>query len=362
MTSGAAGRLGRLIRRSIFWRSRTPRKKQQEWSIGIYVGESPLALAAPDDVGNPVLTRHDVSDVAAAFVADPFMLKTDHTWHMFFEVMNQQTGRGEIGLASSDDALRWTYQQIVLFEPFHLSYPYVFEWMGDYYMVPESFEASSIRLYKAERFPTRWSLLATLQSGGVFLDPSIFRFQGTWWMFAETNPDHKYDTLRLYYADDLSGPWHEHSQSPIIEGNPHIARPGGRVLVFDDRVIRFTQDCHPVYGTQVHAVEVTELTRHHYREERLHEQAIVGPSGVGWNAFGMHHIDPHPLKDGRWLACVDGFRWRKGARPKRRSPGEPQSRESAGRRRHQSCNPGRRIRNAALGRNCSSPEADGGDR
>ena len=279
----------------------------------MYVGESPLALSPFEDVCNPVLTSSDVSDVPAAFVADPFMLKTDRAWHMFFEVMNRQTGKGEIGLASSDDALQWTYQRIVLAEPFHLSYPYVFEWMGDYYMVPESYQSGSIRLYRALQFPTRWSLVATLLSGGVFLDPSICRFEGTWWMFAETNADHKFDTLRLYYADDLSGPWHEHERSPIVEGNPHFARPGGRVLVLGERVIRYAQDCYPVYGTQVRAIEVTELTRHGYREELVRDQAVVAASGCGWNACGMHHVDPHLLKDGRWLACVDGFVWRESA-------------------------------------------------
>jgi hypothetical protein len=232
---------------------------------------------------------------------------------MFFEVMNRQTRKGEIGLAVSDNAVHWAYQQIVLAEPFHLSYPYVFEWLGDYYMIPESFQARSIRLYRAVRFPTRWSLVATLLSGGVFLDSSIFRYHDRWWLFTETNPHHKYDTLRLYSADDLTGPWHEHTQSPIIEGNPHIARPGGRVLLVDGRVIRYTQDCYPVYGTQVRAFEVTQLTRQHYREQPVREQPILAASGVAWNACGMHHIDPHRLDDGRWIACVDGFVWQDGS-------------------------------------------------
>jgi len=31
-------------------------------------------------------------------------------------------------------------------------------------------------------------------------------------------------------------------------------------------------------------------------------------SRAGWNAGGMHHVDPLPLADGRWLAAVDGWR------------------------------------------------------
>jgi hypothetical protein len=128
-------------------------------------------------------------------------------------------------------------------------------------------------------------------------------------MYTETNPNRKYDTLRLYYADDLGGPWREHAQSPICMGNPHIARPGGRVLVLGERVIRYAQDCYPVYGTTVQAFEITDLTERHYRERPIREQAILAASGAGWNACGMHHIDPHRMDNGQWIACVDGFVW-----------------------------------------------------
>jgi len=106
------------------------------WSISIYRGNSPFDLE-PVKAGS-VLTKDSITDVSAAFVADPFMLQHNGLWHMFFEVMNAQRRCGEIGLATSSDALSWTYKQIVLSEPFHLSYPYVFAWQGEYFMVPET--------------------------------------------------------------------------------------------------------------------------------------------------------------------------------------------------------------------------------
>lgn len=277
-----------------------------QWSIGIYVGSSPFDFVPQDKRNSPVLTRKDVSDVPAAFVADPFMLRVNHTWYMFFEVLNQQTGKGEIGLASSKDSIKWTYQEIVLSEPFHLSYPYVFQWMNDFYMIPETYQSGSVRLYKASNFPTGWSLIGTLLTG-FFVDSSIFRYGDKWWLFTETNPDHNCDRLRLYYADDLMGPWLEHPKSPIIDGNPHIARPAGRVIVLDDTVIRYAQDCYPSYGTQIQAFELAELTATSYHERVVSNNPVLAASGEGWNKSGMHHIDPHILEDGQWLACVDGF-------------------------------------------------------
>ncbi len=274
------------------------------WSISIYGGQSPFHLAPLGGARNPVLTRADVRDVPAQFVADPFMIEADGVWHMFFEVLNQQTNKGEIGLAISRNQRDWAYRQIVLAEAFHLSYPYVFEWRGEYYMIPETLQAGAVSLYKAQPFPTRWSYVGPLVQGGC-ADPSIFHFDGRWWMFTCSNP-YQHDELRLYSADELTGPWQEHPKSPIVQGDKRIARPAGRVITFGDKIVRFAQDCIPEYGTQVRAFEISRLTTASYVEAEHASSPILSASGSGWNGQGMHHIDLHVMKDGQWLACVDG--------------------------------------------------------
>jgi hypothetical protein len=274
------------------------------WSIGIYTGHSPFHLQSPADKTNPVLTCADVTDIAAEFVADPFMVHHDGRWYMFFEVMNGETGRGEIGLATSDDAFSWNYKQIVLNEPFHLSYPYVFEWQGEYYMVPESLGASAVCLYKADDFPARWSMQGKLIEGAN-ADPSIVYFDNLWWLFVCSTP-YGHDVLRLYFARDLEGPWKEHPSSPLIRDDKCRARPAGRIIQVGERIARFSQDCVPDYGTRVRAFEISELTRDRYVEVEHKRSPILSPSGNDWNAMGMHHVDAHQLADGNWIACVDG--------------------------------------------------------
>jgi hypothetical protein len=274
------------------------------WSIGIYVGSSPFHFLPATGIANPVLSRSDVSDVPASFVADPFMIRSGDGWQMFFEVKNILTKKGEIGLAVSKHGFEWTYSQIVLAEPFHLSYPYVFEFDCDYYMIPETLQAERIRLYKAACFPTRWLHVADLING-TFADPSIFRFDGRWWLFACSAP-FEHDVLRLFFADDLLGPWIEHPKSPVIKSNPHIARPAGRVVMLHSHMIRYAQDCYPKYGAQVRAFEILELSPASYREEESAESPVLIHGESSWNGQGMHHIDPHLNADGSWIACVDG--------------------------------------------------------
>jgi hypothetical protein len=277
------------------------------WSIGIYVGDSPVTLLPPQGVRNPILTRADVTDVPAAFVADPFILRVDGAWYMFFELMNWRSAKGEVGLATSADGMQWTYQRVILAEPFHLSYPYVFQWRNDFYMIPESYQAGAVRLYRAGRFPTEWLCVATLLNGPYYADTSVFHHGDKWWLWTDTSSGFKDDTLRLYYAEDLIGPWREHPQSPLIEGNAYVARPAGRVIANRDRILRYAQACRPYYGTAVRAFEISELTTTSYKEEEVGQSPILGPSGAGWNACGMHHIDAHAMDDGRWIASVDGW-------------------------------------------------------
>jgi hypothetical protein len=276
------------------------------YSIGILKGPSPLALAATGE-SNPVLTRDDVPDVLAVYVADPFMVRADGTWHMFFEILTWRPGakKGEIALATSRDGERWEYRGIVLSEPFHLSYPNVFRCGSDHYMVPESASAGAVRLYRADPFPSRWSFVGDLIRGPGHVDSTVFEHDGSWWMFTET--DTRRGTLRLFRSNEITGPWVEHPQSPVVASDLRVARPAGRVVTADGRLLRFAQDCRTAYGSSVSAIEIAELSPKHYRERDAGSGPLLAASGRGWNAEGMHQIDAHQLEDGSWIACVDGW-------------------------------------------------------
>jgi len=272
------------------------------WSIGIYEGNTLFDLQDPKDVSNPVLTGKSVNDIDAKFVADPFMILKDDTFFMFFEAMNRETKQGEIGYAKSQDGKNWHYGKIVIDEKFHVSYPYVFKWKEEYYLIPESHEDFSVRLYKARSFPETWEYQGNLLSGYRYLDPSIFHHEGKWWMFVSTG---KNNVLNLYYSYELRTGWKPHPMNPIVKHNGHTARSGGRVTLYKNTLYRLAQDDDPTYGIQVFAFEITMLSENIYEEKIVPETSIVTESSVGWNARGMHHADPHKVGN-TWLSTVDG--------------------------------------------------------
>jgi len=275
----------------------------QEWSIGIYSSDSnePFSFSSAK-VNNPVLTYNDVDDISASFVADPFLFHTNDSYFLFFEVLNKDNGQGDIGLATSTDGYDWSYEQIVLDERFHLSYPCVFEWDDEYYMVPESHQAKSVRLYQASDFPYKWSFVKTLIEGEYLVDSTPFFYNNTWWMFTQTSAH----TLQLYYSENLLGTWTQHPQSPIISGDANISRPGGNVVYFDGRLVRYTQDCDPYYGNQVWAFEITELSKESYEEIKIGSKPVL-KGFDNWNTRGMHQVSTYRVNNTNWIAAVDGY-------------------------------------------------------
>lgn len=282
----------------------------REYAIGMFAGSDPLHLAPVGGTGAPpVLTARDVTDVTASFVADPFMIRTNGLWHLFFEVMNAETGQGDIGLATSRDGRAWQYRQIVLDEPFHLSYPCVFQCEGRAYMVPEAWQSGAVRLYVADAFPSRWRYVTNLVDAPL-VDPTMLRHDGRWWLFASVRANHQ---LHVFNSDRLDQGWRPHPLSPVVSNNRDLARPGGRALSLGSRVLRFPQDCDPDYGNAVRAVEISELTPSAYRERECPESPVLTGGLLPWAYDGMHHIDAHPVAEAGdtgagWIACVDGFR------------------------------------------------------
>lgn len=278
-----------------------PRTWRYKWSIALYRGASLLALKPLDPSGQPSLTAKQVTDTPACAVADPFLLRWEAGLYLFFEIVNATTGRGEIAYATSPDGVRWDYAGIVLREAFHLSYPQVFGWNGEVYMIPETRQAGQIRLYRAEPFPHRWRWIATLAEG-PYADATIHHDGSWWWLFAQRG----LDELCLFLADTPLGPWHPHPASPLWPGNRARTRPGGRLQLDQGRLLRFAQDAWPSYGSCLRAYHVQCLDPEHYHEQECTESPIFQATRSGWNALAMHHLDAIRWDDGDWLAVVDG--------------------------------------------------------
>lgn len=241
---------------------------------------------------------HVIPDPGHRFYADPFPFEHEGQTFVFVEDLDHRTRKGVISVIPFDGDGPTARARPVLEEPWHLSYPFLIAHEGQVWMVPESSANATVTLYRADPFPDRWVPEATLLTGVEASDATIVRHGGLFWMFAATRDGRGSwsDTLSIWWARDLRGPWTAHAASPALIDQA-AARPAGAMVVRDGRLWRPVQDCTQGYGTGIGLAEVTVLDREYFRQ-RVDAVLHAEPHWPG-RRF-------HTLNRAGQIECIDG--------------------------------------------------------
>jgi hypothetical protein len=218
--------------------------------------------------------------------ADPFLWMHDGRRYIFIEELPHATQRGHIACLELDEHLNIVSKTIVLERPYHLSYPFLFVYDGQLYMMPETKSNRAIELYKCVHFPNKWEFEKTLMPDVKAVDATLINKDGKWWLFVniEEEGGSSWDTLYLFFADNpLTDQWTRHPRNPIVK-NVNTARPAGYILIQNGTIIRPSQDCSVRYGYATNFNRITVLTEADYGENR--ERTFKPP--VRGNVLGTH--------------------------------------------------------------------------
>jgi hypothetical protein len=201
------------------------------------------------------------------FWADPFPVAHDGVVYVFFEEYSHRRHRGRISCLRMTDDGPQAAPETVLEAESHLSYPCVFRWRGDWYMVPETGARRTIELYRAARFPDRWEPAGVLFDHVAAADTTVAEIDGRWWMFTCMAVDGALasDELFLFHADSPLGPWRPHRRNPV-KSDVRSARPAGRLIKAEDGWYRPAQDCSGRYGRAIVMNRIERLTPDDYVE------------------------------------------------------------------------------------------------
>lgn len=277
-----------------------PQPSADRFKIRVGFGDSPIDVSELDSAEAVTIGPEIVADIPAVMVADPFLhVHEDRIW-IFFEALDARDRKGVIGSASSGDGRNWRYEGIVLCEDFHLSYPLVVKWDGKLWMIPETHEDNSVRLYESTGSPSEWKFHSRLLVGHHFADATPFQEGGRWYMFVTIDR-----ILFLYHAESLFGPWIMHPSSPVKSPPEDRYRCGGRVQAFDGSLIRMAQLSRPYYGRALDGIDIDRIDEHVFDESDA--TFILEPDrSSSWRPFGVHHLESTRFQN-RWVICADGF-------------------------------------------------------
>jgi hypothetical protein len=162
----------------------------------------------------------------------------------------------------------------------------VVEHDGRVFMLPETAAAGELVLYESHNFPYDWRRAATLLPGMPILDASVIEHAGMWWMFATRNDRGGDQSLHIWHAPDLFGPWIPHSGNPV-KTDARSARPGGTPFVFEGRLYRPSQDDSVVYGRRLVLNRVDVLTPRAFVERPV---ATIEPPQGSLYPDGLHTV------------------------------------------------------------------------
>jgi hypothetical protein len=200
--------------------------------------------------------------------ADPFIVHREDRYYVFMEEKMYATGLGRIVCLTLDPQGNLLSSQVVLERPYHLSYPFTFEFRRETYMLPETAANRTLELYRATRFPDQWQLAKTLMTGLYAVDATLLEYNHKWWLFANIKEEgaSSLDALHLFYADDpLADRWLPHPRNPVVK-DIHSARPAGRIFMHEGKFIRPSQDSSERYGKALKFNRILKLDELDYQE------------------------------------------------------------------------------------------------
>jgi len=253
------------------------------------------------------------------FWADPFVVRQRDRVFVFFEELPFATLKGILSVLEITPTGIVGPPLPVLERSYHLSYPMVFSWGKDYFMVPETLGNKTIELYRARRFPYEWELESVLMDKVLAVDNTLVEMDGRLWMFsnmAECEHASHEEELHAFYASNPTGPWRAHRANPV-KRDARSARGAGRIYRHGDAYYRPAQDGSRWAGESLSIQRVTRLTLDEYdevEERRLSPSSFRGASKLHtFNFDGPAAVIDVARRPLRAALTLERWRARRGA-------------------------------------------------
>lgn len=259
----------------------------ERWQVGILHRAIDAVVAEPvvsDATWFPGLSQ------STRYIADPFGCPTQGgEFCVLVEEFDHVDGHGVVASyrVAPDGTVRSGPSPVKRF-PTHVSYPSLVRVGAQWWMIPESARADEVKAYLFDPdTATITGEAATLVTGLALRDPTVFEWQGLWWLFATDGAMGSNTHLRAWWAESPTGPWRLHAIDPLCI-DVRSARGAGTPFEIDGSLYRPGQDNSVSYGGAVTVKRVLELTPDRFREEWV---CTLAPEPDGPFPDGLHTLN-----------------------------------------------------------------------
>jgi hypothetical protein len=230
---------------------------------------------------------------ANEFWADPFLFEFQEKTYIFFEnwEYSREKGKISVGIIKEDQI---TDVKDCLDLSYHLSYPFVFEYKKQIFMIPETSQMKRLEIWRCDHFPNKWSLEKTCfeGEGRSLVDSTIAKdANNQFWLFVNFGSreflEHGSDLCVFKIDSPMMKEITPHKLNPVAS-DCRSARNAGNIYIDNKgRLIRPSQASqNGVYGECLNLCHVKKLTIDTYEEEILETITPAYKNGL----YSTHHV------------------------------------------------------------------------
>ena len=254
---------------------------------------------------NDIISSQNLNKINKIYYyADPFLFTFQDKLYIFFEKYFCNEMIGKIYCAQISENKLINEREIYLNRNKHYSYPYIFKYKDDIYMIPESSIDNNLQIWKCEIFPHKWNLYKELFIGKKIIDASVYIDEfGKIWLFANIDDGYVEDhtsSLYLYYLDEsLDSQPIAHLQNPI-KIDCSSSRGAGKIYKENGLIIRPSQiNIKNLYGYGLNLNEIKILDLYNFHEISKKKIYPKGKFNIGIHHYAKNQnlilIDEHTL-------------------------------------------------------------------
>lgn len=180
------------------------------------------------------------------WAADPMLFEFNGEHYLFAEIYENTKKKAGIGYFVFENGIP-IFKGLIIDNDYHMSYPCVFEYNKNVYMIPESSANNSLDLYMAISFPNKWKKVSSVLTGCDLVDTTVFVKDDKVYLLSYTKNKNCWELI-LYSLDINNSFLKEESRLSYAK---NIGRPAGYLLEKNKYYLRPAQDSSVKYGERI---------------------------------------------------------------------------------------------------------------